>query len=84
MSENFTNFSFLICLDQEQNFEGLEEKYFAKGRVQENLLKFLKEKNLKIGDFEYYICGVPEMVEEVKNFLLRERVNKENILFEKF
>jgi Na+-transporting NADH:ubiquinone oxidoreductase subunit F len=83
LSESYSNFYFKICLDQEENLEGLDEKYFAKGRVQENLLKFLKEKNLKIGDFEYYICGVPAMVEETINLLSRDGVKKENIFFEK-
>jgi Na+-transporting NADH:ubiquinone oxidoreductase subunit F len=84
LNENYSNFYFKICLDQEENLEGLDEKYFAKGRVQENLLKFLKEKNLKIGDFEYYVCGVPAMVEDTINFLLKEGVRKENIFFERY
>jgi Na+-transporting NADH:ubiquinone oxidoreductase subunit NqrF len=48
------------------------------------LLEFLKERNLKIGDFEYYVCGVPAMVEGTINLLLKEGVKKENVFFEKY
>jgi NAD(P)H-flavin reductase len=84
LSEAYPNFHFKICLDFEENFEGLDERYFAKGRVQENLLKFLAERNLKIEDFEYYVCGVPAMVQATIDLLLKEGVKRESIFFERF
>jgi len=84
LSVVYLNFQFKICLDKEDNFSGLDERYFAKGRVQENLLSFLKEKKLQIEDFEYYICGVPAMVEDTINLLLKGGVKKESIFFEKY
>ena len=40
--------------------------------------------NLDINDSQFYLCGHPAMIEDVKNSLILKGVNLDNIIFEKF
>lgn len=82
ISEKDLNFHFKICLDQEKEFSDLSPKYFFKGRVQGAMLDFLEGKDLN--SFEYYLCGPPPMVEDLKEFLSNKGVERENIILERF
>lgn len=82
LSENYKNFSFKICLDEEKDFSNLDKNYFFEGRVQNAFLEWKENRNLN--EFEYYLCGPPKMVEALKEFLLNLGIQKENVVFERF
>ncbi|MBI4359037.1 MAG: hypothetical protein HY577_00375 [Candidatus Nealsonbacteria bacterium] len=87
LSKKCPNFNFWICLDQEENFLGLDVERFRRGRVDQVFRSFIKEKRLKpdqLNGFEYYLCGAREIVESLNQFLQDLSVNKENIFFDKF
>ena len=87
LAEKCPNFNFWICLDQEENFLGLDVDRFKRGRVDQAFRGFIKERKLKteqLNGFEYYLCGGREIVESLSQFLKDLGVNKENILFDKF
>ncbi|MDP2927041.1 MAG: FAD-binding oxidoreductase [bacterium] len=87
LSEKCSNFNFWICLDQEENFLGLDVDRFRRGRVDQAFQGFVKEKRIKtdqLNDFEYYLCGAREIVESLNQFLQDLGVKKENIFFDKF
>lgn len=86
LSKKHPNFNFRICLDQEENFEGLDNNYFYRGRVQQAFLDFIQgaADYSNLNDFEYYLCGPPPMVEALKEFLPQQGIKKENLFFEKF
>lgn len=86
-ADNYPNFRFLICLDEEQNFLGLDVDRFRRGRVDQTFRGFIKERKLKteqLNGFEYYLCGGREIVESLSQFLKDLGVNEENIFFDKF
>lgn len=57
-----------------------KEKNENEGRVQD----FIEEKIDNLKDYDYYICGVKEMVNDTKKKLLDLGVKKDKIFFEKY
>lgn len=84
--EKYPKFSFQICLDQQENFEGLDKNYFYQGRIQQAFAEHIKTlpEPLNLNSFEYYLCGFREVVESLKAVLEQLGVNKENIFFDKY
>lgn len=76
------NFDFKICLSQEKKID-FEKKYFYLGRVNVGLINYFKDKS-QLSNFEYYLCGSREIIENLKNFLINLNINKNQIFFEKF
>ena len=74
LSKKYKNFNFKYCLSKEK--EILNENIVNK-RVTENL-------NIINKDTDYYICGNPFMVKEVRDILDNNNIDKANIHFEKF
>lgn len=82
----YKNFSFTICLSREKNsvFTEHNEKYgelacLKRGRITDH---FNTEESSS--GIEYYICGSPEVVASVTEFLKNHGIPHENIFFEKF
>jgi len=74
-----SNFKFLPSLTKpEKNWKGL------KGRVQEHLESFLKENKSQIKDTDFYICGLKEMINSVKNILIKKEIPMNSIYSEKY
>lgn len=87
--ENFINkdnFEYFKCISKEENLKNnfdLNPKVFA-GRVTNCIEYLFLKKTFDFTNSEFYLCGSSEMVEDVKNLLLKLNVRKENILFEKY
>jgi NAD(P)H-flavin reductase len=81
-------FSFKICLSQEQNLNMIPEvnrKYFELGRVNQGFEKLLNNETIKqLNNCDYYLCGGRLIVESLKQFLVVKNISQENINFEKF
>ncbi len=82
----YKNFSFTVCISREKNsvFEHCDEKNgelscLKRGRITDH---FDNEK--ASSDTEYYICGGPEVVVSVTEFLKNKGIPHEQIFFEKF
>ena len=73
LKEKYKNFSYEIILSKNNDNETSENGY-----VQKLVEKYLNP------SYNYYICGLKEMVNSVKDFLLEKGVPKENIFFEKY
>ncbi|OHA61858.1 MAG: hypothetical protein A2117_01680 [Candidatus Wildermuthbacteria bacterium GWA2_46_15] len=87
LAEKHPSFNFWICLDQEENFLGLDVDRFRRGRADQAFRGFVKEKRIKtdrLNDFEYYLCGAREVVESLREFLINLGIKGENIFFDKF
>lgn len=77
----------------EQEFKNLEEKNknFSYRRIlsqdedenERGYVQKLIENNFDVNAY-YYICGLKEMVNSVKDFLLEKGIPKDNVLFEKY
>ncbi|MAG02243.1 hypothetical protein CMI42_02805 [Candidatus Pacearchaeota archaeon] len=72
LSNKHSNFSYHRVLSRPDNEKD------QKGYVQDVLKKDISK------DAHYYICGLKEMVNSVKDLLLKEGIPKENIFFEKY
>lgn len=70
LEKKFKNFFYHRILSRSEKEE--------KGYVQK-----LVEKNID-NDYHYYICGLKEMVNSVKELLVEKGISKENIFFEKY
>lgn len=66
------NFKFVPIVSRSEDWIG------RRGHVQDNL------DMIDILNSEVYICGLPEMVEDVKNRLIELGMNKDDIYFEKY
>ena len=78
--EKNSGFKFFICLSQEETFEKIpleNQKYFKLGRINTALEQVSNQ-------FNYYLCGSPEVIDGLNQFLLSKNIAKENIFFEKF
>jgi len=87
LTSRHPNFHFVVCLDQEDKFLGLDVDLFHRGRVDRAFTEFVKERKLdqkQLNEFEYYLCSGREIVEALKIFLESLGINKENIFFDKF
>lgn len=71
-SNSFEKFEYRICLSKE-----LVKGYFN-GRVTNHV-----DYN-NINETQYFLCGNPDMVNELKNTLLEQGINTEDVFFEKF
>lgn len=80
-SEMNDNFRLITFLDDTKNISGFDNVVFESGRIDSGKLK----KHLK--NFEnknYYLIGPPEMVDSMKELLIKEKVSEEKIKTEKF
>ncbi len=80
--ENTFNFKLYICVSRGK----ADNNISFKGRVLD-VINNIYLKNNDISDFrdsDFYICGQPEMVKEVKEFLVNLGVYQSNIFYEKF
>ena len=69
-----------ICLSREQNLDMIpktDRKYFGLGHVDQCLEK-------QLTNFDFYLCGRREIIESLRQFLIKKDVLRENIYFEKF
>jgi len=83
LKQDFPNFNFLICLDKEEDFLGLDVEYFRRGKVNEVFLSYMRESKVaksELGSFEYYVCGEKQPIESIKSFLIEQGINENNIL----
>lgn len=74
-----TNFNFKICLSREQNLDMInseDKKYFSLGHIDGQCPQ--------IKDADYYLCGSPQVVESLKECMLKKDIPRENIFSEKF
>lgn len=71
LEEKYKNFSYhrILSQDEDENQKGYVQK--------------LIQNNLDLNAY-YYICGLKEMINSVKDFLIEKGIPKENILFEKY
>lgn len=69
---NCKNFKFFPVLSREEKWSG------KKGHVQAHVAEFVKENT------DYFICGLPEMTDEIEKILLEKGVKKENIHLERY
>ena len=78
---------FKICLSREQNLNMIpeeEKKHFGIGHIDSCFERLVPNPYSLATSFEFYLCGGRNIVESLKQFLLRKNVNQENIIFEKF
>jgi len=79
------NFNFKICLSREKDLKDLDQLFFALGHVDS---VFEKELYSQIKDslfnFDFYLCGSREVVESLRNYLIKKNIPSSNIFFEKF
>ena len=64
-------------------FTEANEKYANFGRVDENYINFVLNKN-KIKPNKYFLCGPEKMINLSKNFLIKKGISENQILFELF
>ena len=84
---SLASYKFQICLSREENLDIIPEndkKYFLLGHINNGLQRIIENCKLKIENFDYYICGNREVVEDMKKFLLEKQIDKSKIYFEKF
>lgn len=75
----YANFSFFICLSREKDIKNVDAVCFRGGRITETF-----HKGGASHGTEYYICGSPEVVASVIQFLKNQGIAHEQIFFEKF
>lgn len=74
------NIHLIIFYSAPAETDSLNEDYHVKGRVTvSNIKPFLPSSN-----YNFYICGPPPMIEDLRNDLAEWGVPKKNILFEAF
>jgi len=73
LSKQHPNFSLRLFLSREDAFD-CEKWYIQNGLTKENIAEYS----------EFYICGWPKMVDDVKNTLTTFGVEEENIFSEKY
>lgn len=71
------------CLNIHWTFTEANEKYANFGRVDENYINFVLNKN-KIKPKKYFLCGPEKMIDLSKNFLIKKGISENQILFELF
>ena len=74
---------FLNRLNIHWTFTEANEKYANFGRVDENYINFVLNKN-KIKPNKYFLCGPEKMIDLSKNFLIKKGISENQILFELF
>ncbi len=87
MAQENKNFHFFICLSQEMNVDMVDEenrKYFILGRVNRGVEEKLFKYELRITNYEFYLCGGRTIVDSLRDYLLGKGVLQGDILFEKF
>ena len=73
------NFSYFYCLSREKSSK------HQSGYVSENLKEYLINHRLNPQEFEYYVCGNLNNVQNIVEFLQKElKINLTQIFFEKF
>lgn len=84
------NFQFKICLSREENLNIIPEQdrqYFSLGHVNkeiDGLCCTFQVPGLVLNKLDFYICGGREVVESLKQCLIKKGAAQENIYFEKF
>lgn len=85
LSHENGDFKFYICLSRETNDETFKTPYIKRGRMNEVMTAYFEATNKNLSnDYEYYICGGRDVVEQTYQFLLGKGVEKQNIILEKF
>ena len=75
LAERYSNFRFLPTVTRpHEHWKGLT------GRVQPHLLEELQERK----DLDIYICGMKEMVDDVRTLLKEKGFDRKQIIFEKY
>lgn len=75
-------FNYYYCLSREK----VERPHFFSGRIQNCLTQNLTSiAPNALNSYEFYLCGRPQTVEDLKQFLIQEiKIPEESIFFEKF
>ncbi|KKP70242.1 hypothetical protein A2X44_00855 [candidate division CPR3 bacterium GWF2_35_18] len=74
-----SNFSYFYCLSREKN------KHYNFGYVSGNLKEYLTTHRLNPQDFEYYVCGNLNNVQNIVEFLQNDLgISNAQVFFEKF
>ena len=71
------------CLNIHWTFTEANEKDANFGRVDENYINFVLNKN-KAKPNKYFLCGPEKMIDLSKNFLIKKGISENQILFELF
>ncbi len=79
LSLDYPLFKFYICLSREKDHFQTEKECFLLGHVDEGLKKLPG-----LNDFEFYLCGKPEMVATIQQYLVNKGVSSGVIFFERF
>lgn len=77
LNEKVDRFTYVPVLSQARDTWGGKEGY-----VQEKIEEFIGEKDKE--DYEFYICGLREMVQETINVLEDIGIEKDNIFYERY
>lgn len=85
-----SNINIKICLSRETDLNKVDPtftKLFTLGRITvewQKMLEAATDKSAFLNSFDYYVCGGRGMVEDMKNILLSQGVDKQLMHFEKF
>lgn len=86
LSQKYPQLTFRMCYSREEEPQARtddpSEQYIVYGRVQKALESLLTPEQQKAA--EYYICGGKEVVEALKEDVIRRGVPSEHIYFERF
>jgi Na+-transporting NADH:ubiquinone oxidoreductase subunit NqrF len=85
LNASYPNFTFMNCLSREENLECVtnpdDRQFYCLGHVNDGLETVIKG-DLTI--YQYYLCGGPNVVESLREYLTNKGIPTENIHFEKF
>lgn len=87
LAEKYDHFKFKYCFSRETDlFTKMKDdvKHTISGRVTVGLEELLTNYDLKVTDFDYYLCGAHPVVEALRQYLSDKKVPKEQVIFEKF
>lgn len=79
--KSYNKFNFKICLSQEKTILN-DNEYLVSGRINIGLEKFIKKNYYLKSDF--YICGGSNFVQEIKIYLEKIGIDKNQIFFENY
>jgi NAD(P)H-flavin reductase len=85
LAQEHGNFKYYICLSRETDERVFENTHVKRGRMNDVMMAYFEAKDTDLSnDYEYYVCGGREVVEQTHQFLLNKNIEKENIVMEKF
>jgi len=82
LAQKNQNFKYTYCLSREK----IDQPYFFSGHIQDCFAHNLSSTFYPLSSNpEYYLCGRPQTVEDLKQFVLNKiKIPKNNLFFEKF